>query len=85
LNGSLINELNILQRESKEKDEEIFLLKEEINNIKVEKSDSMYQVKSILKDFDLYSKYATNPTSRFNLTGAVTTAGKVVKNKKFNN
>jgi wobble nucleotide-excising tRNase len=74
----LVNQINNLQKESKEKDDEINALKEEINNIKLEKSDSMYQVKSILKDFDLYSKYAsTNHSNRFNPINNV--AGKVNK------
>lgn len=79
INNTLLGEINSLQKQSSEKDDEITALKEEINHIRLEKSDSIYQVKSILKDFDIFSKYASsNHSNRFNpLNNSVNLSGKV--------
>ena len=74
-------EIDLQKSELNEKNEEISKLKEELSLVRVERNENIFQVQSMLKDYDLYSKNVTSfnpPSSRLSLSiGGVNMPGKV--------
>lgn len=61
-----MSQIELLKNESNDKDEEIFCLKEELDYVKEERNENIFQVKSILKDFEVYNQYGSNQSARLN-------------------
>jgi hypothetical protein len=69
-----MSQIESQKNELLDKDDEISNLKEELNYVKEERNDNIFQVKTILNDFDLYNKYGSNQSSRvsnYNIAGKV--------------